>query len=123
MEALSSLFCNATYGSIINPHSCSNHVVVISMDTLFVLAFLTYLIYKSYGPRNPMAHSGSTPVSLLRIVTISSNGLLSMCYIGIGIWIIHTQVKSIWDCLPHTRLVSGLLPRARLVIAKLCHCH
>ncbi|KAK4742371.1 hypothetical protein SAY87_000372 [Trapa incisa] len=94
MEALWTLFCNATGGSIIDPYSCTNQILLISIDAFLFLAFLAFFIYTSFCSKKPSALYGSAPLSLLRIATVCSNGLLSLCYIGFGIWIIHIQVKT-----------------------------
>lgn len=105
MEAFWTLFCNATdcsgdnagsgCGSITNPYSCINQILVVSIDALLFFVFLVFLICKSCRFKKSVALSRrSANFSPLRIATVSFNGLLSLGYFGFGIWIIYEQVKT-----------------------------
>lgn len=117
MEDFWTLFCNATdcagndagssCSSIINPYSCVNQILVISIDALLLLVFLVFLIFKSCSMKKSAALPRSAHLSLLRIATVSFNGLLSLGYFGFGIWIIHEKVKTNRSVIPvHDWLVA-----------------
>ncbi|XP_031394273.1 ABC transporter C family member 10-like [Punica granatum] len=110
MEAFWTLFCNAAKcsgdnakngcGLVINPYSCINQILVISIDALLLLVFLVILICKSCSSKKSIAPSQSAHSSPLRIAAASFNGLLSLGYFSFGIWIIYEKTKTEQTVLP-----------------------
>ncbi|PKI48625.1 hypothetical protein CRG98_030990, partial [Punica granatum] len=110
MKTFWTLFCGATEcsgdnaekgcGWVIDPYSCINQILVISIDALLLLVFLVLLTYKSCSSKKSIAMSQSARFSPLRITAASFNGLLSLGYFSFGIWIIYEKIKTEQTVLP-----------------------
>ncbi|CAN1254224.1 ABC transporter C family member 10 [Linum perenne] len=72
---------------IFDPNSCPNHILVLSMDLLIMLIILCIFIYnKSSLARELAAEPLPQSISKLLILSAICNSLLSILYLGIGIW-------------------------------------
>ncbi|PKI48621.1 hypothetical protein CRG98_030986, partial [Punica granatum] len=110
MQAFWTLLCGATEcsgdnaengcGSVIDPYSCIHQILIISIDALLLLVFLVLLICKSCSAKKSIATSWSAHFSPLQIATAGFNGLLSLGYLGFGIWIISKKIKTEQTVLP-----------------------
>ncbi|CAN1254228.1 ABC transporter C family member 6 [Linum perenne] len=100
-EALWIMFCGASECSngtgkecsssmlvgILDPNSCPNHILVLSFDILIMLIIFCIFIYNnSSSARKLAADPISQSISKLLTLSAVCNSLLSMLYLGIGIW-------------------------------------
>lgn len=76
--------CASGFYELINPYSCINHTVIISVDILILLIS----IYKLMSRKTVEAPSQSLRFSPLLCVSAIFNGFLGLVYLGLGIWII-----------------------------------
>ncbi|XP_062074490.1 ABC transporter C family member 10-like [Humulus lupulus] len=77
--------CSYGFLAIIDPNSCFNHVVVISIDLLLLFIFLCTFIHRVASNKTVsfMASQKLLPISVFSAVF---NGLLGVAYFGVGIW-------------------------------------
>ncbi|KAH7839793.1 hypothetical protein Vadar_008968 [Vaccinium darrowii] len=92
---------NCKFGTlhIINPYSCINHVMVISIDILVILICLFMFIYKPSSSKTltlPETRAHFT----LRISSAILNIGLGLVYFGLGIWIVVEKLISEDDVIP-----------------------
>ncbi|KAF7151542.1 hypothetical protein RHSIM_Rhsim02G0240000 [Rhododendron simsii] len=106
------IFCGNSVGShefgnnyksglsaIINPYSCINHALVISIDILFILVCLFTFIYKPSTSKT-LALPDSQRYFTLRISSATLNVGLGLVYFGLGIWILVEKLISEDSVLP-----------------------
>ncbi|KAG5563382.1 hypothetical protein RHGRI_005961 [Rhododendron griersonianum] len=106
------IFCGNSVGSrefgnnyksglspIINPYSCINHAMVISIDILVILVCLFTFIYKPSSSKT-LALPDSQRYFTLRISSATLNVGLGLVYFGLGIWILVEKLISEDSVLP-----------------------
>ncbi|KAI8569721.1 hypothetical protein RHMOL_Rhmol02G0299200 [Rhododendron molle] len=106
------IFCGNSVGShefvnnyksglspIINPYSCINHALVISIDILVILVCLFTFIYKPSASKT-LALPDSQRYFTLRISSATLNVGLGLVYFGLGIWILVEKLISEDSVLP-----------------------
>ncbi|KAM3711932.1 hypothetical protein ACB098_01G146500 [Castanea mollissima] len=91
--------CSYGFVSIIDPNTCINNSLVISVDFLLMLMFLYMVIYRSFS-RKIVKPSHSEHFSPILIFSAISNGALGLAYLGSGIWICYKELKAIGTILP-----------------------
>ncbi|XP_062074489.1 ABC transporter C family member 10-like [Humulus lupulus] len=81
----SNFHCSYGFLAIINPNSCTNHVLVISIDMLLLFLFLSTFVYRVASNKTVsfMASQKLLPIS---VFSAAFNGLLAVAYFGVGIW-------------------------------------
>ncbi|XP_062074492.1 ABC transporter C family member 10-like [Humulus lupulus] len=77
--------CSYGFLAIINPNSCINHVLVISIDILLLFIFLCTFVHRVASNKTVsfMASQKLLPIS---VFSAAFNGLLAVAYLGVGIW-------------------------------------
>ncbi|KAI8569717.1 hypothetical protein RHMOL_Rhmol02G0299100 [Rhododendron molle] len=106
------IFCGNSVGShefvsnyksglspIINPYSCINHALVISIDILVILVCLFTFIYKPSSSKT-LALPDSHRYFTLRISSATLNVGLGLVYFGLSIWILLGKLISEDSVLP-----------------------
>ena len=91
--------CSYGFLSIIDPNTCINNSLVISVDFLLMLMFLYMVIYRSFS-RKIVEPSHSEHFSPILIFSAISNGALGLAYLGSGIWICYKELKATGTILP-----------------------
>ena len=86
--------CNYDIISIFQPYTCTNHLLVISLDLFLLVIFLHVMVYRSFSRKNT-APSKSIHFSLKLICSAIYNGGL-----GLGIWIIGENLNAKRAILP-----------------------
>ena len=77
--------CSFEFFTIINPNSCINHVLVISVDILFLFIFLCTFVYR-VASNKIAASTTSQKLPPFSVFSAVFNGLLAVAYLGVGIW-------------------------------------
>ncbi|KAH7839822.1 hypothetical protein Vadar_009200 [Vaccinium darrowii] len=95
----------SSLSSIINPSSCINHVLVISIDVLVILICLFTFVYKPSSSKT-QALPESQCYFTLRISSAIFNVLLGLVYLGLGIWIIIEKLISEDSIIPLHRWLT-----------------
>ncbi|XP_059298851.1 ABC transporter C family member 10-like [Lycium ferocissimum] len=91
--------CLADFGSMADPSSCINHVLIICFDVILLLIFLFTLFSKASlrATNIPARFHG---FSRLQLISAIFNGLLGLVYLGFGIWILQDKVMKTHSLLP-----------------------
>ncbi|KAK6263207.1 hypothetical protein QUC31_009023 [Theobroma cacao] len=87
------------FSAILNPCTCINHALTISVDILLLLIFLFIVIYR-LSMRKVTAAFQSEHVSSLQILSAVFNGILAIAYLVLGIWIMKTKLNTDQTILP-----------------------
>ncbi|KAJ6712576.1 ATP-BINDING CASSETTE SUB-FAMILY C [Salix purpurea] len=105
-EGLWTVFCDdsessakKSVSSLISPYSCSHHILIISVDVLLLLIAVSIFICKSVS-RKIAARSQSQRSSPVMYVSTIFNGILSLVYLGWGIWMISDKLGRDQTILP-----------------------
>lgn len=72
--------------------SCTNHLIVISIDALIVVAFLLSLVCK-VSSRVDRSQSITALASPFRVSSLAWNGCLGLLYFGLGLWILEGKLR------------------------------
>ncbi|KAL0015940.1 hypothetical protein SO802_003009 [Lithocarpus litseifolius] len=91
--------CNYDIISIFQPYTCTNHLLVISLDLLLLVIFLYIMVYRSILRKNTLP-SKSRHFSPILICSAIYNGGLGLAYLGLGIWIIGENLNAKRAILP-----------------------
>ncbi|PSS09355.1 ABC transporter C family member 10 like [Actinidia chinensis var. chinensis] len=84
---------------IINPFSCINHVLVISVDILIFITCLFMVIFRS-SPNKVAASPRSKRYMALPISSAIFNGGVGLAYVGLGFWTIQKKLRSDQSLIP-----------------------
>ncbi|PON43846.1 ATP-binding cassette containing protein [Parasponia andersonii] len=77
--------CGVGFLAIINPNSCINHLLVISVDVLLLFIFLCTFVYSvASKKRAPSMMSQKLPP--FSVFSAVFNGPLAVAYLAVGIW-------------------------------------
>ncbi|XP_006360185.1 ABC transporter C family member 10-like [Solanum tuberosum] len=91
--------CHTDFGSMTDPSSCINHVLIICFDVILLLVFLFNLFSKaSIRATNIPAHFHG--FSRLQLISAIFNGFLGLLYLAFGIWILEDKVMKTHSSLP-----------------------
>ncbi|PSR91457.1 ABC transporter C family member 10 like [Actinidia chinensis var. chinensis] len=85
--------CITGFAAVINPSSCINHVLVISVDILIFIICLFMVIFRS-SPTKEAASPCSKRYMILPISSAIFNDGLGLAYAGLGFWTIQQNLKS-----------------------------
>ncbi|CAN1178199.1 ABC transporter C family member 10 [Linum perenne] len=106
---------------IFDPNSCPNHILVLSMDLLIMLIILCIFIYnKSSLARELAAEPLPQSISKLLILSAICNSLLSILYLGIGIWEVSKKLGRHQTVLPLHGWMVVLVQGLSLLLMNLC---
>ncbi|PSR91458.1 ABC transporter C family member 10 like [Actinidia chinensis var. chinensis] len=87
------------FTAIINPSSCINHVLVISVDILIFITCLFMVIFIS-SPKKVAASPRFKSYMALPIFSAIFNGGLGLTYVGLGFWTIQNKLRSNQSLIP-----------------------
>ncbi|GFZ16425.1 multidrug resistance-associated protein 14 [Actinidia rufa] len=87
------------FTAIINPSSCINHVLVISVDILIFITCLFMVIFIS-SPKKLAASPRFKSYMALTIFSAIFNGGLGLAYVGLGFWTIQNKLRSNQSLIP-----------------------
>ncbi|XVF10473.1 hypothetical protein REPUB_Repub07fG0186100 [Reevesia pubescens] len=87
------------FSAIIDPYTCINHVLIISVNILHLLILLCIIIYR-LSIRKVTAASQSQELSSMLILSAVFNGILAFAYLVLGIWIIKQKLITDQTILP-----------------------
>ncbi|CAN1300401.1 ABC transporter C family member 10 [Linum perenne] len=78
------------FQALINPYSCTNHVLLICVQILLLLILISLFIAKGLNSADtsPSSRSLSSPDPTLMHISSIFNGVLGFAYLGVGIWIV-----------------------------------
>lgn len=91
--------CSSSFYALISSYSCSNHILIISIDVLIWFIVLSIFIYKLVS-RKLVIPSRSQRFSPLPYVSAIFNGILGLAYSGTGILIIVEKLGRDQNILP-----------------------
>ncbi|KAI8571310.1 hypothetical protein RHMOL_Rhmol01G0109700 [Rhododendron molle] len=91
--------CTSGLSPIINPYSCINHVLVISIDILVVFVCLFTFVYKPSSSKT-LALPDSQRYFTLRNSSAILSVALGLIYFGLGIWIVVEKLVSQHSIIP-----------------------
>ncbi|KAL5551906.1 hypothetical protein UlMin_002082 [Ulmus minor] len=90
--------CSTGFSAIINPNSCINRVLIISVDILLLILFCA-LLYRASSKK--IAVPLRSPISFpLLVFSAIFNGCLSLVYLGFGVWLIIEKLRTRGTILP-----------------------
>ena len=92
--------CSYGFLSIIDPNSCINNSLVISVDFLLLLMFVVYMvIYRPFSRKiiEPLQSKHFSPILIFSAIF---NGGLALAYLGFGIWICYKHLNATGTILP-----------------------
>ncbi|KAL3499268.1 hypothetical protein ACH5RR_038361 [Cinchona calisaya] len=75
--------------AIINPYSCANHILVISIDILLFFSVLLTLVFQAFSKKLILSRGHSA----ISISTAFYNGCLGFLYLVLGIWKVEQKVQ------------------------------
>ncbi|KAD4178396.1 hypothetical protein E3N88_26987 [Mikania micrantha] len=81
--------------SIFDPHSCTNHVIVISVNVLLLFMCVFTFFHRNQSSMNPQANR-----RCMRVFLIVFNGSLGLIYTLVGIWTIIRNLRDKKSFLP-----------------------
>ncbi|XP_055831223.1 ABC transporter C family member 10-like isoform X2 [Solanum dulcamara] len=91
--------CHADFGSMTDPSSCINHVLIICFDVILLLIFLFNLFSKA-SLRATNIPARFRRFSRLQLFSAIFNGFLGLLYLAFGIWILEDKVMKRHSSLP-----------------------
>ncbi|KAL5747604.1 hypothetical protein ACOSQ2_024901 [Xanthoceras sorbifolium] len=91
--------CSSGFLSIVDPYSCVNNAMIISVDIILLLIFFSIFIYK-LSTRKTTAPAQSQKLPLELIFSVIFNGTLSLAYLGWGISIVSEKLYEYQSVLP-----------------------
>ncbi|XP_048425309.1 ABC transporter C family member 10-like [Pyrus x bretschneideri] len=92
--------CSSGILSIINPDSCINNILIISVDILLLLILLCFFVYRISSKKIIAPPESQYTFSAVSIASVSLNAGLALAYLGFGIWIIIDKVIAEQTVLP-----------------------
>ncbi|KAL9237381.1 hypothetical protein vseg_011935 [Gypsophila vaccaria] len=92
-------YCNPQLGSVTNPSSCINHVLIILFDALLLVLLLVNMICKT-SSKKVEVRAQYRPFSTLQLCSAVVNGGLGMVYIGLGGWNLVEMLRNDRSVLP-----------------------
>ena len=91
--------CSYGFLSIMDPNTCINNCLVISVDFLLLLTFVYMVLYRSFS-RKIIEPSHSKHFSPILILSAIFNGGLGLAYLGSGLWICYKELNVTGTILP-----------------------
>uniref|UniRef100_A0A2N9FH65 ABC-type xenobiotic transporter n=1 Tax=Fagus sylvatica TaxID=28930 RepID=A0A2N9FH65_FAGSY len=92
--------CSYGFLSIIDPNTCINNSMVISVDFLLLLMFVVYMVIYRPFSRKIIEPLQSIHFSPILIFSAIFNGGLALAYLGFGIWICYKDLNATGTILP-----------------------
>ncbi|KAJ4832340.1 hypothetical protein Tsubulata_002123 [Turnera subulata] len=130
VQGFRSTFCHSSslkFQGLTNPYSCSNHILIIAVDTLILLTVLSVFILKWITSKHA-SPSRSGHFNPVMYVSVICNGILGLAGFGLGIWMMIDQYGRYQTIFPlHGWLaiilqgVTWLLLNLVLYLKKLIH--
>ncbi|KAJ4832339.1 hypothetical protein Tsubulata_002121 [Turnera subulata] len=93
VQGLRSTFCHSSslkFQGLTNPYSCSNHILIIAVDSLILLTILSVFILKWITSKHA-SPSRSGHFNPVMYVSVICNGILGLAGFGLGIWMMIDQ--------------------------------
>ncbi|KAH0658452.1 hypothetical protein KY289_027200 [Solanum tuberosum] len=91
--------CHTDFGSMTDPSSCINHVLIICFDVILLFVFLFNLFSKA-SLRSTNIPARFHGFSRLQLISAIFNGFLGLLYLAFGIWILEDKVMKTHSSLP-----------------------
>ncbi|XP_049410075.1 LOW QUALITY PROTEIN: ABC transporter C family member 10-like [Solanum stenotomum] len=91
--------CHTDFGSMTDPSSCINHVLIICFDVILLFVFLFNLFSKA-SLRSTNIPARFHGFSRLQLISAIFNGFLGLLYLAFGIWILEDKVMKNHSSLP-----------------------
>ncbi|KAK9663650.1 hypothetical protein RND81_O265100 [Saponaria officinalis] len=92
--------CSPQLGSVTNPSSCINHVLIILFDAFLLTLLLVNMFCKTSSKKVEVRARYRRPFSTLQICSAVVNGCLGLVYIGLGIWNFEENMRNNQSVLP-----------------------
>lgn len=113
-------FCYPDFGSMTDPSSCINHVLIICCDVILLLIFL-YNLFSKTSLRTTNIPARFQGFSRLQLISAIFNGFLGLLYLAFGFWILEDKVMKNPQFITSTLVVINHVSRNDMVISKLYH--
>ncbi|KAM4087722.1 hypothetical protein ACB094_07G016900 [Castanea mollissima] len=91
--------CSYGFLSIIDPNTCINNCLVISVNFLFLLMFVYLVLFRSFLRKKiePLQSKRFSPILIFSAIF---NGGLGLAYLGSGFWICYKELSATGTILP-----------------------